>query len=151
MDIKIQIEAELRKARLARDEATTNVANMIKNQVLVEVKSAAGVVEDNALWLRVVSAYAKQLRKALTEFEGLGAVRQVSETRFELEFCERFLPQRLGAEETETLVRRIASESGISDPKLKGKLIGLVMKGHKDVDGDLVRSAVEKVLAVGQP
>lgn len=148
MSIKEQIEAAFRKARLERDEATKNVIGMLKNKVLVELKSGSGAVEDDALWLRNIEAYAKQLKKALAEFEGLGerAAAQIAETKFELEFCERFMPKRLDAAATEALVRKIAGEAGISDPKQKGKLMGLIMKGHKDeVDGDLVKAAVDRV------
>jgi uncharacterized protein YqeY len=150
MSIKEQIEAEFRRARLERDEATKNVIGMIKNKVLMELKSGSGVVEDDILWLRNIEAYAKQLRKAMLEFEALGdkAIAQLAESRFELGFCEKFMPKRLDAEATEALVRKLASEAGVSDPKQKGKLIGLIMKSHKDeVDGDLVRQMVDKVLA----
>jgi hypothetical protein len=104
------------------------------------------------LWLRNIEAYAKQLRKAMAEFEALGdkAIVQLAEARFELGFTARFLPQRLDAEATEALVRKLAAEAGVSDPKQKGKLIGLIMKNHKDeVDGDLVRLSVDKLLAGG--
>ncbi len=150
MSIKEQIDAAFRKARLERDEPTKNIIGMLKNKVLMELKSGSGAVEDEAMWLRNVEAYTKQLRKAMVEFEALGdkAAEQIRETRFELDFCERFLPSRLDADATEALVRQIASESGITDPKQKGKLIGLIMKGHKDdVDGDLVRQAVDKLFA----
>ncbi|MFV8754162.1 GatB/YqeY domain-containing protein [Nannocystaceae bacterium ST9] len=152
MSIKEQIDVAFRKARIERDEATKNVIGMLKNKVLMELKSGSGAVEDEAMWLRNVEAYAKQLRKAMAEFEALGdkALTQMAEARFELDFCERFLPKRLDADATEALVRKLAAESGVSDPKQKGKLMGLIMKGHKDeVDGDLVRVAVDKVLAGG--
>jgi uncharacterized protein YqeY len=150
MSIKEQIEAEFRKARLERDEATKNVIGMLKNKVLMELKSGSGAVEDDMMWLRNVEAYAKQLRKAMAEFEALGdkAIAQLAEAKFELDFCEKFMPKRLDAEATDALVRKVATESGVSDAKQKGKLIGLIMKNHKDqVDGDLVRQAVDKLFA----
>lgn len=152
MSIKEQIDAAFRKARLERDEPTKNIIGMLKNKVLMELKSGTGAVEDEAMWLRNVEAYAKQLRKAMVEFEALGdkAATQIAETQFELGFCEQFLPKRLDAEATDALVRRLAAEAGVSDPKQKGKLMGLIMKNHKDeVDGDLVRQAVDKLLAGG--
>jgi len=150
MSIKEQIEVAFRKARIERDDATKNIIGMLRNKVLTEMKSGSGVVEDEALWLRNVESYAKMLRKAMVEFEGLGdkAATQIAETRFELDFCERFLPKKLDADATDALVRKLAAESGVTDPKQKGKLIGLIMKGHKDeVEGDLVRQAVDKVLS----
>ena len=43
----------------------------------------------------VIGAYRKQLQKALAEYEKLGerGAEQAAELRFEIEFCERFLPK----------------------------------------------------------
>ncbi len=150
--IKEQIDAAFRKARLERDEPTKNVIGMLKSKVLNELKSGSGAVEDDALWLSTLEAYAKQIKKAMAEFEGLGdaAKTQMDEARFELAFCERFLPSKLDAAATEALVRKIAAEQKITDPKQMGRLMGAIMKNHRDeVDGDLVRQAAEKVLAGG--
>ena len=148
--IREEIEKALRKARVDRDEATKNVIGMLKNKVLTQLKAGTGAVEDDALWLEQIQSYAKQVQKAIGEFEAAGdrGAELLAEARFELEFCERFLPKKLDEAATEALVRRIAGEAGISGPKMAGKLIGLVMKGHRDeVDAALVRAVAERVLA----
>lgn len=148
--IKAQIDAAFRKARLERDEPTKLVIGMLKSKVLLELKSGSGVTEDDELWLRNVAAYAKQVRKTIGELEPLGAqaAEALAEARFELAFCERFLPKKLDAAATEALVRKLAADNGITDKKQMGKLMGLIMKNHKDdVDGDLARAAAESVLS----
>ena len=148
--IKEQIDAAFRQARLDRDERAKNVISMLKTAVLMELKSGKGAEENDALWLKNIAAYAKKVSKAIPEFEGLGERGQeaLEEARFELEFCEQFLPKKLDAEATEALVRKIAAEHSIDDPKMMGKLMGLLMRGHKDeLDGDLARKAAQKVLA----
>jgi len=148
-EIKAQVDAAFRKARLERDERTKTVIGMIKNKVLMAVKSASDVSEDDALWLDNIAAYAKQSRKTITELEPLGdkAAEALDEARFELAWCEQFLPTKLDAEATEALVRKIAEANGIESKKQMGKLMGLVMKNHRDeVDGDLARKAAQSVL-----
>ena len=148
--IKAQIEQAFRKARLERDEPTKTVIGMIKNKVLMELKSGSGVADDDELWLRNVTVYAKQVRKTIAELEPLGdkAADALAESHFELEFCDRFLPKKLDAAATDALVAKLAADNGISDKKQMGRLMGLIMKNHKDeVDGDLVRQAAEKVLS----
>jgi hypothetical protein len=148
--IKAQIDKAFRKARLERDEATKTVIGMLKSKVLLELKSGSGVQETDDLWMQVVAAYAKQVRKTIEELEGLGpqAAAALAEARFELGFCEQFLPKRLDAAATEALVRKLAADNGITDKKQMGRLMGLIMKNHKDeVDGDLARKAAEAVLA----
>jgi uncharacterized protein YqeY len=147
--IKAQIDAAFRKARLERDEPTKLVIGMLKSKVLLELKPGSGVTDDE-LWLRNVAAYAKQVRKTMAELEPLGAqaAEALAEARFELAFCERFLPTKLDAAATDALVRKLAADNGITDKKQMGKLMGLIMKNHKDeVDGDLARAAAESVLS----
>ena len=148
--IKEQIEAKLRDARIARDERAKNVIGMLKSKVLNEIKSGSGAVENDELWLATITSYAKQVRKAIPEYEKAGerGLEMIDEARFELAFCEQFLPRKLGAAETEAIVRELAAANAIKDPKMIGKLVGLVMKSHKDdLDGDLLRQIAQRVLA----
>lgn len=147
--IKAQIDQAFRKARLERDEPRKTVIGMLKNKVLTELKSGSGAVENDELWLTSIAAYAKQCRKTISELEPLGqqAAEALAEARFELEFCEQFLPKKLDAAATEALVTKLAQDNNISDKKQIGRLMGLIMKNHRDdVDGELARQAAEKVL-----
>ncbi len=147
--IREQIDAALRQARIARDGPTKTVIGMLKSKVLTELKSGKGKEETDELWRTVIAAYAKQVTKAIPELQKAGerGAEAVAESRFELEFCQQFLPKKLDEAATEALVRNAVTESGISDPKLMGKLMGLLMKGHRDeLDGDLTRQIVLRVL-----
>jgi uncharacterized protein YqeY len=148
--IKEQIEAKLKEARVARDERAKNVIGMLKSKVLNELKSGSGAQENDELWLAQIQSYAKQMRKALPEYESAGerGADLLAEARYEIEFCEQFLPKKLGEAETEAIVRQVAAANGITGPKLIGKLTGLVMKDHKEsIDGDTLRRVAQRVLA----
>jgi uncharacterized protein YqeY len=148
--IKERIEAKLTEARRNRDDATKNVIGMLKSKVLNELKSGSGVTETDELWLENLKSYAKQVRKSIPELEKAGerGATLVEEAKFELAFCEQFLPQKLDEAATEAIVRETATANNITDPKQLGKLVGLVMKTHKDdVDGDVLRQVATRVLA----
>lgn len=145
-----QIDARLRQARKDRDEPTKNVIGMLKNKVLVQLKSGKEVTEDDALWLDTIAAYAKQVKKAIPELEKAGerGAEAVAEAELELKFCEQFLPSKLDEAGTEALIRKIAADNGITDAKMMGKLMGLLMKNHKDeVDGQIARQVAQRVLS----
>ena len=149
MSLREDLEARLRQARKDRDERTKNVINLLKNKVLTILKSGKGVEESDELWLETLAAYAKQVQKAIPEFEKAGerGKEAVEEARFELEFCQQFLPSKLDESATEALVRKLVEEHGINSPKMMGKLMGLLMKGHKDeLDGTLARTVAQRVL-----
>ena len=148
--IRSQIDAALKQARIDRDEPTRNVIGMLKNKVLTELKSKAGVEETDELWKDSIASYAKQLQKSIEQFEAVGEKgdEAKAEALFELQFCERFLPKKLDADATKALVREVAAAQGITDPKQMGRLMGAVMKDHKDeVDPALVKAAAQEVLA----
>lgn len=148
--IRDQIDSILRQARLDRDAPTMTVVGMLKNKVLTRLKDGSGAEETDELWLEMIASYAKELKKAITAFEAAGERGAVllAENQFELAFCEQFLPTKLDAAATEAIVRAIATETGIKDPKQSGRLIGAVMKKHRDeVEAVHVKAAVAKVLA----
>ncbi|MEZ4383694.1 MAG: GatB/YqeY domain-containing protein [Nannocystaceae bacterium] len=148
--IRDQIKAALLQARRERDEATKNVIGMLKNKMLSRLKDGSGAEENDALWLEVIATYAKEVTKAIVKLEEAGdrGAELVDEARFELGFCEQFLPKKLDEAATEALVRKIAAESGISDPKQAGRLTGAVMKKHRDeVDAALVRDIAARILS----
>lgn len=150
MAIRDDLEARLRQARKDRDERTKNVINGLKSNVLKVLKSGTGAQDNDDLWLDVIAKYAKQVAKAIPEFEKAGdrGVEALAEARFELEFCQQFLPNKLDEAATEALVRKLVAEHGIDSPKLMGKLMGLLMKNHKDeLDGGLARQVAQRVLA----
>jgi len=148
--IKEQIEAKLKEARIARDERARNVIGMLKSKVLVEIKSGSGATETDELWLSTIKSYSKQVRKAIPEYEKAGerGLDLLDEAKFEIEFCEQFLPKKLDEVATLAIVREVAALHGITGPKMIGKLLGLVLKDHKDdLDGDLLRQVAQRVLA----
>lgn len=150
MSVRDQIQEKFKQARRDRDEPTKNVIAMLRAKVLNVVKSGADREEDDALWKETIAAYAKQLGKTMAELEKAGerAAEALEETRFELAFCEQFLPKKLDEAATEALVRDIIAKVGISSPKEMGKLMGALMKDHKDeIDGALARQLGTKILA----
>ena len=91
----------LTQAIKAKDGRTADVVRMLKTKIQERrtAKGFAGTVDD-ALVLDVIGAYRKLLQKALAEYEKVGerGAAQATELRFEIEFCERYLPRGLDEE-----------------------------------------------------
>src|SRR5207247_8577647 len=84
---------------------------------------------DDALLLDVIGAYRKQLQKALAEYEKLGerGAAHAAQLRFEIEFCEGFLPRGLDVSALRSLVQERARALGVSDAQQVGRLVGDIM------------------------
>src|SRR5215467_8582798 len=150
MALEHQLTDELTQAIRAKDTRTADVVRMLKTR-LQERRTAKGFTGqvDDALVADVIGAYRKQLQKALAEYDKLGerGAAQAAQLRFEIEFCERFLPKGLDATALRRLVQERAAALGITDPKQVGRLVGDVMKTHKgQVDAADVKKIAEKLL-----
>ena len=115
MALEEQLDDKLKQAIKAKDQRTTDVVRMLKTR-LSERRTAKGFTGqvDDALVLDVIGAYRKQLQKALVEYEKVGerGAAQVAQLRFEVEFCERYLPKGLDEAALRALVRSASAPSG---------------------------------------
>src|SRR5438034_4912028 len=150
MALETQLDDTLRQAIKGRDQRTADVVRMLKTR-LQERRTAKGFSGqvDDALVLDVIGAYRKQLQKALAEYEKLGerGAAHAAQLRFEIEFCERFLPKGLDATALRSLVQERARALGVTDAKQVGRLVGDIMKTHKgQVDAADVQKIAEELL-----
>jgi uncharacterized protein YqeY len=151
MGIEQRLNETLTEAMKGHDTRTASVVRMIKTKLMERrtAKGFSGAVDD-ALVQDVIGAYRKQLQKALAEFDKIGerGAAQAADLRFELEFCDRYLPQRLDEDAVRTLVRERLATLGITDPKQAGRLVGEIMKTHKGlVEASDVKRIAEELLA----
>jgi uncharacterized protein YqeY len=151
MTLEQTLDDTLRQAMKNKDGPTTDVVRMLKTKLQERrtAKGFAGAVDD-ALVLDVIGAYRKQLQKAIAEYEKIGerGAGQAAQLRFELEFCERYLPKGLDAAAVRALVKERLAALGITDAKQAGRLVGDIMKTHKgQVEAGEVKRIAEELLA----
>jgi uncharacterized protein YqeY len=151
MTIAAELQGELKDAMKAGDKARLDTIRMVNSEILL-AKSAPGFSGeiDDDLYLRVIAAQVKKDRKSIEEYSALGerGEAMVAKYESEVEYLSRWLPSQMGQAETEALVRATIEELGVAgDPKASGRVIGHIMKNHKDeVDGGLVNQTVRQVL-----
>ena len=149
MPIEQQLTDALKQSMRDKDTRTSNVVRMIKTKVTERTtsKGFAGQVDD-ALLVDVIGAYRKQLQKALTEYEKVGerGAQQAEELKFEIAFCERYLPKGMAEGALRELVRERIGALAIADAKQIGRLVGDVMKTHKgQVEAGEVKRVAEEL------
>lgn len=151
MTIEEQFKAELKDAMKSGDKARLDTVRMITSEVLL-AKTAPGFSGqvDDELYLKVIAAQVKKDEKSIEEYRALGERGQVMADKFaaEVEYLARWLPSRMGEAETRALIESAIAELGVErDAKSSGRVIGHIMKSHKDeVDGALVNKLVRQAL-----
>jgi uncharacterized protein YqeY len=134
MSIEAQISELLKAAMRAKDAPTADCIRMIKTKHM-ERRTAAGFNGplDDSLWLEVITAYQKQLRKSREEYVAVGerGADALPQIDFEIAFCARFLPKAASDDEVRAAVRETLARLGVSDVKQSGRVVGEVMKANK--------------------
>jgi uncharacterized protein len=149
--IKEQLAEELRDAMKTGDVDRRDVIRMIESEISL-AKSAPGFrgEVDDDLYRQVMTAYSKKMDKARTEYLELGprGEEMARKLGWEVGFLSKWLPSKLDQPSTEALVQAAISELGVAgDPKAAGRVIGHIMKHHKEeVDGGLVNRLVAAAL-----
>jgi uncharacterized protein YqeY len=150
MSLEQTLNDTLTQAIRAKDTRTADVVRMLKSR-LTERRTSKGFTGevDDAVVRDVIGAYRKSLQKALPDYEKAGerGQAQAAQLRFEIEFCERFLPRGLDDAALRALVRERLATLGVSDPKQVGRVVGDVMKTHKgQVEAADVKRIAEELL-----
>ena len=151
MSIETQIGDQLKDAMRQKNQQTADCIRMIKTKHM-ERRTAAGFKGplDDSLWLDVVLAYQKQLRKSREEYVAIGdrGAEALPQIDFEIGFCARFLPKAASEDEVRSTVRETLVRLGVSDAKQAGRVVGDIMKANKGkLEASIVKRIVDEELA----
>ncbi|MCJ7780483.1 MAG: GatB/YqeY domain-containing protein [Acidimicrobiia bacterium] len=149
MTIEERLVAEQTAAMKGGDRPTLSVIRQVRSEVSV-ARSAPGFTGevDDQLYLSTISTYVKRMGKSKTEYEALGerGREQAEKLAFEIDYLSKYLPTKLDEAATRALVAKAIEETGATDPKMTGQVIGEVMKSGEEVDGALVARLVNAAL-----
>ncbi len=150
MSLEQELTDRLTQAIKTKDAPTAGVVRMIKTRLQERrtAKDFSGTIND-AVVLEVIGAYRKLLQKAIAEYEKLGerGAEQAAKLRFEMGFCEGYLPKGLDEAAVRALVQERIRALGIAEAKQVGRLVGDIMKTHKgQVEAADVKRMAEEML-----
>tara|TARA_B100001758_G_C18316516_1_gene560816 strand:+ start:104 stop:559 length:456 start_codon:yes stop_codon:yes gene_type:complete len=151
MSIELQLKETLKSAMRAKNKPLLNLVRMLKTKMMERTTKGGFTGEvDDALWTEVIGAYEKSQKKALIQYQDLGdsAVDQVKELTWEIDQLQAWLPEKASLAQIQAWVAEAVESMGGKDGLHSGRVMGQVMKAHKDVaDATMVRQCVEAALA----
>lgn len=152
MSIKAELRAELVDAMKAGDRQRRDVIRSVEAEIQRQrtAPGFSGSGDDDDFYRKNIGSYVKKMRKAAAEYGAMGdrGAQMARKLSFEVDYLSRWLPSHLDADGTRALVRRAIAALGASgDPTARGRVIGHIMRGHRqEVDGSLVaRLAAEEL------
>jgi uncharacterized protein YqeY len=148
MTLKETIRTDLTAAMKARDEVRSSTLRMILTAITnaeVAGKAARELSDDEVI--TVLSSEAKKRREAATAFADGGRAEQAAKETAEAAVIADYLPAQLTAEEIATVVAAAIAQTGATEPREMGKVMGVVTPQVKGkADGGAVAAEVRRQL-----
>jgi uncharacterized protein YqeY len=149
MSLVAQIDADLKKAMMAREAEKLSVLRMLKSAVKYAAieKGGADSVPTDADVLAVVRKEVKKREDSIASYKQANRQDLADKEQQELEFLRTFLPAQLSAEKAEALVKEAISETGATSKAQMGVVMKAAQaKAAGQVDGKTLSQIVQRLL-----
>jgi uncharacterized protein YqeY len=149
MSLVAQIDAELKKAMLAREAEKLSVLRMLKSSVKYAAieKGGADSVPSDADVLAVVRKEVKKREDSIASFAQAGRTDLADKEKTELEFLRAYLPAQMPEEKVEALVKEAIAETGATTKAQMGMVMKAAQaKAAGQVDGKTLSTVVQRLL-----
>lgn len=149
--LKETINADLKTAMLSGDKHQASVLRDLKSAILNR-EVAEGKRDEGLSDEEIVSVFKKEQktrRESLQVYKDAGEAARADEEQFQLDIIERYLPEELGEEEVQKLVKQVIvdlSESESLGMKDMGRIIASVKASASNADGSMVAKIVKQEL-----
>ena len=148
MNLKQQIDNDIKTAMLAKNKEELTALRSVKSLILLAETEKGGTGELNQdVENRLLMKAAKQRKESAEIFQKEGRDDLASKELFELEVTSRYLPKQLSEEEVRVEVKKIIEQVGAKGPQDMGKVMGPATKQMAGkADGKLISEVVKKLL-----
>ncbi len=144
-----QVSSDIRSAMKARDKVRLEALRNIK-KYFIEAKTAPGAndtLEDDAA-MKILQKLAKQGEESADTYTKAGRQELADAELAQVAVIKEYLPQPLTEEEIEAQVKDIIAQTGATDMKAMGQVMGLATKQMAGkADGKVLSAIVRKLLA----
>ena len=139
MSLLDTINADLKKAMLARDEVTRDTLRMLKSELLTLDRPDETAVLSRAM---------KSRRDSAQSYREGGRPDLADKEEAEIAVIERYLPKQLTKAEAEAAIAAIVSDLGVSTKKDLGAVMKEVMARYRgQIDGKVASAIAGKLLS----
>ncbi|MBD5210283.1 MAG: GatB/YqeY domain-containing protein [Barnesiella sp.] len=149
MDLFDRISEDIKKAMLAKDRVRLEALRGIKKE-FIEAKTAKGgdgTLSDEAA-TKVLVKMAKQRRESASIYKEQNRPELAEGELAEVAVIEEYLPKQLTEEELTAELKRIIAETGATDAKMMGKVMGVASKALAGrADGRAISAKVKELLS----
>ena len=112
-----QIDRDMARARLQRDETALSTLGLLKSEIVRATKEPGAGAADDELVIRVVRKEVKRREEAAQVYTSAGRADAARREEAEAEVLRGYLPAQMGDEELESEVRAVIDEVRPQGPR----------------------------------
>ncbi len=127
MNLEEQINADLRTAMLARDEASLRGLRAIKAAILLQKTGSAESISQ-ADEIKMLQKLVKQRKESLDIYKSQEREDLAKKEMEEIAVIEKFLPSMMTGDELRSVIKQIIESTGAKSPAEMGKVMGAASK-----------------------
>lgn len=147
MNLEEKINADLKKAMLAKDEAALRGLRAVKSAILLAKTSGNSAELTEADELKILQKQIKQRKESIEVYQQQGRSDLVKQEQEEIDTIEKYLPQMMSEEDIHKELVLIIAELGATGPGDLGKVMGAASKKFSGkADNKLVSTLVRNLL-----
>ncbi len=149
MSLKEQIDGDIKKAMLAKNQVELLALRAIKSQILL-AETEKGAKEELTVEaeLKLLSKASKQRKESAEVFGQQGRKDLEEKELVELAVIERYMPKQLTEEEIKVKVQAIIAQMGATSAADMGKVMGMATKELAGLaDGKIISALVKSLLS----
>ena len=148
MSLELTISEAIKTAMKEKDKVALDSLRAVKSQILLLKTEAKGAEVSAEQEIAILQRMIKQRKDSFEQFvaQGRNDLAEVEEAQMKV--IEKFLPKQLSAEELETEMKKIISETGAQSAKDLGKVMGAASKALAGKsDGKSISEMAKKLLS----
>ena len=146
MSLKEQLRADMAAAMREGDTVRRDTLRLVLAAVKQAEVDEQATLDDRAVQA-VLAKQAKQRRESIADYEKAGRPELAAQEAAEVLLIESYLPQMMSREKVEAIAAEVIAESGVTDVKGMGQVMGRLMPRFKGrADGRLVNEVVRDLL-----
>lgn len=149
MSLRQQIDADIKKAMLAKNKEELEALRSIKSQILLAETEKGGSGDiSTETEMKLLTKSAKQRKESAEIFQKENRQDLATRELFQLEIISRYLPKQMSEDEIANELKTIIATVGAKGPQDMGKVMGTATKQLAGkADGKVISDLVKKLLA----
>jgi uncharacterized protein len=149
MSLKQQIDADIKKAMLAKEKDELRALRGIKSMILLAETEKGGIDElSKEAELKLLAKAFKQRKDSADVYQQQGREDLAEVELAELEIISRYMPKQLTSEELEQEIKVIISRAGAKGPQDMGRVMGIATRDLAGkADGKQIADKVKNLLS----